>query len=95
MKYTEEQQKRIDLVNEHLKKDDLITHTCDGSMLAEHYFTGIDKYGNIEGTPTRETKKFSGKFLDDMIIIPVNITHINRHAVESIPFLASFRPKSI
>ncbi|HPM47709.1 MAG TPA: hypothetical protein PL056_11620 [bacterium] len=95
MKFTKKQRARIDLVNEHLKKGDLITHVCDGGMLAEHYYARTEKSGNIIGIPTAETKKFIGGFLSGVYIHPVNITHINRQSVESIPFLVSFRPKSI
>ncbi len=89
MRFSKKQRARIDLVNEHLKKGDLITHTCDGGMLAEHFYAGIDKSGNIVGTPTAETKRFIGKFLSNISIHPVNIIYINRQSVESIPFLAS------
>ncbi|HQM84965.1 MAG TPA: hypothetical protein PLD55_09825 [bacterium] len=89
MRFSKKQRARIDLVNEHLKKGVLITHTCDGGMLAEHYYEGTDKSGNIVGIPTPETKRFMGIFLSNISIHPLNITHINRQSVESIPYLAS------
>ena len=89
---------RENIIAEHLKPGDTITHHGCMGCIKEHLYTGKD--GNwLCGIPTADTmriERWDGDPADHATndISPRNITHINRTPVESVPFLAESWRKS-
>lgn len=92
MGYTKEQIRTIEIVRKYIKPGDLLTSELDGGMIAEHTFSKFNSGDDyLQCLPTSETLKHLNPniYRDSLNLVhAVNVTHINRQSVESIPYLA-------
>lgn len=76
----------LDKLINHVRPGDVMTHTCCGGGIREHFFIGMDGE-RICGHPTTDTMLIEGSNPEVDDIFPANITHINRIAVDALAFV--------
>lgn len=92
-----ERELRRQIVAEHLRAGDTITHERCMGIIEEHIFDGRDGAW-LCGRPTHDTRRLA-RLVDEVIerratdISPGNVTHINRVPVEAVPMLAEIRAR--